>query len=367
MRKVHAVWHRFLLSLEYLLLYMKGVFWDMKQPLISIVIPVYNVGSYLSPCLNSILGQTYKNIEIILVNDGSTDGSQDLCRTYARKDQRIILIEQSNQGLSAARNAGLRIARGAYITFLDSDDYLLGNALEVMCRYIEKYQADLCICGFIMKNSVRQVNVNSFSEPTVFEKRELVYQYISTNTISSTVCAKMYCAELLKDVVFPVGKINEDAFVLPGVLNRANRAICIPESLYVQNLREGSIMRGSFSKKHLDFIECQENIMQFVSTHYPEWSDRVAYSKYYAIAGVMAKILSAGAYRENSDLYKSLDAMLHQEYERVSPLVTSNTKLNTKYSMVIRHPLMFKLKFYTKGIIQRLKNRVKHLMCKLRS
>ena len=339
----------------------------MKLPLISIVIPVYNVGVYLSPCLNSILCQTYKNIEVILVNDGSTDGSQDLCRIYAQKDQRIILIEQSNQGLSAARNAGLQMAHGTYITFLDSDDFLLGNALEVMYQNISRYQADLCICGLIVKNSVRQVNVNSFDVPTVFEKRELVLQYISTNTISPTVCAKMYHAKLFEGVLFPVGKINEDAFVLPGVLHKVNRAVCIPESLYVQNLRDGSIMRSAFSKKYLDFIECEENTMQFIFEHYPEWSDRVAYFKYYAIAGVMAKILVAGAYRGNRNLYKSLYSMLQQEYERVSPLVTPNTKLNTKYKIITHHPLLFKIKFYNKGIIQRLKNCVKHLICKIRS
>ena len=298
----------------------------MNQPLISIIIPVYNVGIYLAPCLDSILGQTYQNIEVILVNDGSNDG-----------------------------------------TFVDADDLLLYNALEIMYMSIREYQADLCICGMVIKNPVRKVVVNCFDAPTVFTRRELILQYISTNTISTTVWGKMYRADLFNGVVFPVGKIYEDAFVLPEVMHRANRAVCIPESLYVQNIREGSTVRSSFSEKYLDIIDTEENMMQFISRFYPEWIDRVAYARYNAIAGVMAKLLMTRSYSDNRALYQSLFSMLVQEYEKASPLVSLNTKINAKYMTIIQHPLLFRIRFYNCGMIQRMKNCMKRFIQKIRS
>ena len=331
----------------------------MRTPLISVIIPVYNVEKYLTTCLDSMLKQTYQYFEIILVNDGSFDRSAAICREYAQKDQRILLIEQSNQGLSAARNAGLQVARGEYLTFLDSDDLFLPNALEVMQESITKYHADICICGCIMKNSVRQVTVNHFQEPTVFDKNALVLQYISTSTIPPTACAKMFRSHLFEELVFPIGKINEDAFIMPSLLHRANRAVCVPESLYIQNLREGSIMRSKFSLKNLDIIACEENTMQFIATNYPQWSDRVVYLKFNAIASIMSKILMSHVYKQYRELYHSLHAMLLQEYSNARPLVTPNTKIVKKYMVIIQHPLLFRIKFYIRGLWQKIKNLLK--------
>lgn len=339
----------------------------MNLPLISVVVPVYNVKSYLSSCIESVLNQTYQNFEIILVNDGSTDGSTEICHEYVQKDIRVILIEQSNQGVSAARNIALQKAQGEYITFLDSDDMLSFNALEIMMDNILKNQADICICGTIMKSPVRSVNINPFDVTTLFKKKELIFQYISTNMISPTVWAKMYNAKLFDGLSFPVDKIHEDVYIMPELFHRSNLSVCISESLYIQNIREGSIMRSRFSNKYLDLIDCEENTMNFISINYPEWFDCVVYSKYNAIASVLAKILATGSYGKNRKLYKFLYSMLIQEYENAQSFVTSRTKISAKYMNIVQHPFLFKLKFYNQGIVQRLKNKVKYLIWKIRS
>ena len=198
----------------------------MKNPLVSVIIPVYNVEAYLPACLDSVLNQTYQNFEIVMVNDGSTDRSTQICREYAQKDSRIKLIEQSNGGISAARNAALKIIRGEYITFLDSDDFISSDALELMLSSMLELKAELCICGMVFKNAVRSIAYNCFSEITVFETKELIFEYISTKNITSNVWGKMYRKELFEGIWFPVGRIYEDAFILHELLHKANRAVC---------------------------------------------------------------------------------------------------------------------------------------------
>lgn len=118
-----------------------------SSPLISIIVPVYNVEPYVSKCLESILRQTYQNIEIIIIDDGSTDGGSDICDAYAHKDKRIKVIHQSNEGVSGARNVGLRIAKGEFIGFVDSDDWIEADMYEYLLQNIQQQDADIAICG----------------------------------------------------------------------------------------------------------------------------------------------------------------------------------------------------------------------------
>jgi glycosyltransferase involved in cell wall biosynthesis len=338
----------------------------MESPLVSIIIPVYNAEAYLSQCLDSVLHQAYQHIEVILINDGSTDRSSDICREYAKNDKRIILFEQENQGVSAARNAALTLVHGEYITFLDSDDFFTPDALEIMTSAIISNQADICSFGMIIDSGIRRVPYNCFDETTVLNKKETIFRYISSKDITATLCGRIYRAPLFHGIVFPVGHIYEDAYMLPELFHRADRCVFIKDNLYIQNMSIGSITRSNFSLKNLDIILCEENRMRFISTNYPEWFDYVVYSRCSAIASVLAKILRSRSYAQYRELYESLSEELEQEYKRVFPQSTENSRIHDYVTLAIRHPRLFKFKVYNSEIIQQTQKRIKFFMQKTR-
>ena len=174
------------------------------------MIPIYNVKNYLAKCVDSILNQTYKNLEIILVNDGSTDGSEIICEELKKKDKRIRIINQKNGGLSSARNTGIRNANGKYIQFVDSDDWIDYECIEELHNCIYKDNSDISICGIIMSFPDCEKKMNWFGENACINKEEALEGLLRNSIISSHAWNKLYKRKLFKDIEFPVGKIYED-------------------------------------------------------------------------------------------------------------------------------------------------------------
>lgn len=219
--------------------------------MVSIIVPVYNVEQYLPECLSSILCQTYKDIEIILVNDGSTDRSGELCRVTAESDSRVILIEQKNAGLSAARNAGLDRVSGEYIMFVDSDDYISPYMVETMLKTIE--DADMAMCRVCVTDGERKFeNSIDFGHGSWSMKTFWKMYYGDFHRESVVVWNKLYKAEMFKNYRFPVGKIYEDEFMVSHLM-QGNRTINMCDDiLYYYRQRPDSIMSKS---RTLDFPE----------------------------------------------------------------------------------------------------------------
>lgn len=216
--------------------------------LVSIIIPVYNVEEYLECCLDSVIRQTYTNIEIILVDDGSTDGSSGICDDYAQKDGRIVVIHKANGGLSDARNKGLEIATGQYVTFIDSDDCVNLSYVERLISIIEKNDADISICW--RKNVDDSFNAYNCSEKEneaiVLDNRLCVKEsYFSKyKGINATAWSKMYKTSLFHDnnITYPVGELHEDVFTTYKLLFYAIKVVYIDDTLYYYRQRSGSIM-----------------------------------------------------------------------------------------------------------------------------
>lgn len=240
------------------------------NPLISIIVPIYNVEPYLRKCIDSIINQTYKNLEIILVDDGSPDNCGSICDEYAKTDSRIKVIHKVNGGLSDARNAGLRIATGEWITFVDSDDWLENNALEQMLNLANSNHADLII-GSTQKindadNSIVWVD-SSDTECQIMNSTQAMCDFFLNGCAS---WARLYKANIHKDVLFPVGEINEDEAIVLTILEKCTKIIRTPTIVYNYRYRAQSITTSSFSIKKLDWCKhCKQN-SDYITNKYPD-------------------------------------------------------------------------------------------------
>lgn len=232
--------------------------------LISIIVPIYKVEAYLKKCVESILNQTYKNLEIILVDDGSPDGCGKICDEYAQKDNRIKVIHKENGGLSSARNAGLEIATGEYISFIDSDDYVAENFIEKLYNLAVENNADISECNFLkFENDVVLKNENESVELyTSYDMLKRMYNTHATRTI--VVWNKLYKKKIYDNLRFPVGKINEDEFITYKAFYNSNNLIATTNlSLYYYRYSPQSIMGRKFNAKRLDLLDALEERKQF--------------------------------------------------------------------------------------------------------
>lgn len=259
--------------------------------MISVIVPVYNVKDYLAECLDNIINQSYTDWEAILVDDGSTDHSGEICESYTKKDNRFRVIHQENQGLSAARNTGLAHMHGDYLTFLDSDDYLLPFALEHMLSLAKKHEADMVVCPFLRLEEDNRIypykNHSPINGTEVFVGNDKMASYIGMNKQTNTVCGKLYARELFQSIRFPVGKITEDVFVTYQIIHEAKRIVINEEPQYVYRNRAGSIMTRVYSIQRYDILESRTLEATFISQYYPELHNKI-HSKLCNAAVVLA-------------------------------------------------------------------------------
>ena len=210
---------------------------------ISVIVPIYNVKEYLNRCLDSILCQTYKNIELILIDDGSTDGSEKICDDYAKKDNRVVVYHQKNSGVSASRNKGLELATGEYIGFVDSDDYINEEMYEKLLNCLKLNNASISMCKYQLLNygSVPK-EINNTGE-IVYPQIDAMKRVIISYEITSHLWNKLYKKELWDGITFPIGKKFEDLAVMYLVIEKINKLSILNENLYYYTRRQGSIMK----------------------------------------------------------------------------------------------------------------------------
>ena len=236
--------------------------------LISVIVPIYKVEQFLEQCIQSIVFQTHKNLEIILVDDGSPDNCGKLCDEWASKDDRIHVIHKSNGGLSDARNAGIEVATGDYIAFVDSDDWIAPDMYEKMLVEINKEKADICACGIMACYSDHQIclPVKNF----VGDSEKTLLMLYNDTAYPVSAWNKLYRSECWKNMRFPVGKICEDAFTTYLQIDRAERIVQISDTLYYYRIRENSIMTAEFRKARMDEEEAWRYNYEYMRKHYPK-------------------------------------------------------------------------------------------------
>lgn len=206
----------------------------MKQKLVSIIIPVYNVKVYLSKCIDSVLKQTYKNIEVILIDDCSNDGSEEICDYYSKLDERIIVIHKKNEGVSRARNLGIDIAKGEYIAFIDSDDYIKDSMIEDIISEIEKNKCDMGICGYsILYEDGKEKISDKKEEKLILNSKETLKEIFSTNKINGFLWNKVFSKTLLDKIRLKENlEICEDLHFVCNILKNELKICYIGKALY---------------------------------------------------------------------------------------------------------------------------------------
>ena len=238
---------------------------DGKDELISIIIPVYNVANDLDRCIRSVAGQTYRNMEILLIDDGSTDGSGDICETYADGDGRIQVYHKENGGLSSARNFGIRKAAGNVFAFVDSDDCIHNRMIEILYRNLCDENADISVGEYrrVEKNSaVVQEAVSGITAAR--SSAEALALLLGRDPMYNTgvVCNKLFRRKVFEGVEFPEGRLHEDEFVIHLLFGNAGRIVYTSDILYYYFVREESIT-GSYSKKRLDALDAYEERFRY--------------------------------------------------------------------------------------------------------
>ena len=245
----------------------------MMKEKISIIVPVYNVEAYLERCVESILKQTYTNLEILLVNDGSTDKSGELCDKLALRDHRIRVIHKENGGLSDARNRGIDEASSNLIGFIDSDDYIDEDMYETLYRQMVASKADLSMCGHY--DVYHQIPEKQVAEIKTWElmPEEAIKMVMEAKILSVTAVNKLYKKALFEQLRFRIGKIAEDAFIMVDLIHQCSKIVATNEKKYYYVHRENSITTQKFSLKFLNVIEAYEQNAKIISENYPDLYD----------------------------------------------------------------------------------------------
>lgn len=244
--------------------------------LVSVIVPVYNVKPYLAEALDSVVNQSYKNLEIIIVDDGSTDGSGEICDRYAERDRRIRVVHQSNKGLSSARNTGLDIMTGELVAFLDSDDAYHPDFVRLMAEAMEREKSELVTCKTVICNTSRkienlaEVGENLKRHPVIYY-REDALRALADNKMSLAAWNKLYRSQLWERIRFPVGRVYEDNAVLFRVVDECKTVCELKQPLYwYRKTRAGSISWGTTWRSFCDWRYAKSQFDSFIRAHTPD-------------------------------------------------------------------------------------------------
>lgn len=312
--------------------------------MISVIVPVYNVEKYLNNCVKSVLGQSYKDLEIILVDDGSTDDSGLICDFWKEKDNRINVIHKKNGGLSSARNAGLSIANGNYIMFVDSDDTIDSNMVNVMYDTITENSSDIVICDYqrIKNEKPKVCDVNNFEIETMNydDLWEEIFGHLNNSS-----CNKMYKKELMNNISFKNGIIHgEDLLFNLDYLSNCKKGTKINCKFYHYYIRENSITKAPFSKNCFNEIVVKDYALEIIKNRYPLQIKNAQKFCFRARMNVLRSIYKSNYEDKYQEEVVALKSYIKKHY--------SNVKSNLKFKEKVEYFLFFNFKKLYKEMIK---------------
>ena len=300
---------------------------EQNKPLISVIVPVYNVEKFVGRCLTSIINQSYTNLEIIVVNDGSTDNSLSVCEEYAAKDGRIKLITQENRGLSGARNTGLRHYTGEYVTFVDSDDWIHQNMIECLYNVLIRHDSEMSLCASL-RVSEETIPDKQHKELEGIARTRDVFMKLFLNGTFTACWSRLFRKDIISGFEFPEGLNCEDYIYMYEAIRRAKAIASINLPLYYYYVREDSIVNENFSLKKFDQFYSAKKLYELVKTHTPEYA-KLSVTR---LAGATVSLLSSSRkYKGFEDKEKELTTFL-----RSNPILfLFNNQLNYKLRIVL--------------------------------
>ena len=306
----------------------------MKET-ISIIVPVYKVEKYIDKCLNSILNQTYPDLEIILVDDGSPDNCGKICDEYEKKDKRIKVIHKKNGGQSEARNEGLKIATGKYIGFVDSDDYIKENMFEILYKNIINYGADISIGNIIKIEKNKNIIIENYDNVEIFDKsdslKQLLKQHITNYTFN-----KLYKRHLWNNIKFPVGKLLEDMDIMYHILEKSNKVVCTNQTEYYYLIRKDSSIAKIDEKITYTLKDCVNKRYQYLINIQPDLLDLLNIDKMLNIIQCFYNL----SYCSRKDLYNNKDFLIeyqfyHDNFKKYKKELYKGKSCRKKYEMFL--------------------------------
>lgn len=302
---------------------------DSKEPLVSVVIPIFNVEKYLKKCIESVRAQIYKNIEIILIDDGSEDNSPQICDDYQQLDNRIHVIHKINGGLSDARNAGIDVCTGEYIVFVDSDDYIHPYMIKGMLAIALDEETDIVECGVchVNENNHADFGIGSIPCRKKILNHDRAIEEVLDYKLGITVWNKLYKSSLFQQIRFPMGRLHEDEFVVPFVIDMCSKYALIDNRYYAYVKRKGSIMDMPFNSNKMDILEAHQSRLEYFSKKYDGKYDMTIKYHFY-VACVNLKILMKNQFSKSE--VKKIYKDLFQEL-----IVSSSVDINKKIKILL--------------------------------
>ena len=303
--------------------------------LVSIIVPVYKVENYLDKCLESIIAQTHKNLQIILIDDGSPDGCGQICDEFAKNDSRITVVHQKNMGLSAARNAGFEIMEGKYIGFVDSDDYIAADMYESLLNAIEKYDTDISMCSYYkVENNVVSAAEYPETKDRIYSKHEALKELLIDHKIQNYVWNKLYKTELFTGIRFPDGKEFEDIATIFYLFEKIDSIVKISQTKYYYVTRPESIVNDVSRKTINNYLEFSIERYIYINKKYPELK---LYNDYKLVSTTVrafydAFILKDAEFLRSSNfkkLYNKFKLLMKNNGTSILSLMDEEEKMNT--------------------------------------
>ncbi len=292
---------------------------------ISVIVPIYNVEHYLEKCIESIINQRFKNIEIILINDASTDGSLEIINKYSKHPGVVIVNNEVNLGLSESRNKGINIARGKYLSFIDGDDFINEDFLYLLHKLIIETDSDICVSSIIhwdyKYNKKHIVNKIEYHDSKVIDRQASIRDFLLRKNIYNYTCNKLYKRELFMEnnIFFPKGKRYEDAYTTYKLLYKSNRICFSNNSIYFYVQRDNSIMNQKFSSREMDYVYAVDELKLFLEKNNIFSSLQKEYYSYYANAycSRLKKLILSKQIKKQSKNLKYLTNGIYYNYKNI--------------------------------------------------
>lgn len=322
----------------------------MESNLISVIVPAYNIAEYLPRCLDSILNQTYSNLEVIVISDGSTDGTNDIIKEYAEKDSRVVPVFKENSGVSDTRNKGLDIAKGDYIAFVDGDDYIESNMYEILLNNAIENDADISHCGYQMVFPTRVDYYYNTGKKVIQDNKKGIRDIIVGDYVEPGIWNKLYRKSTIENVFMPVGiKINEDVLFNFYAFTKSKKSVYEDLPLYHYILRKGSAATSKVNTNKLyDPIKVRKEILGYCLKNYDKELQSLSYTSYLNAVISLFRTIKNNKLKDEKSNAKKYKNDIKQIKERL-PL-SKRTKVEKMLFLHFTSLHMFVYKVYDKFI-----------------
>ncbi len=304
----------------------------MTNPKVSIIIPTYNADQYLRQSLDSVVNQTFKDIEIIIINDCSTDNSLEIIKEYQQKDKRIFLVDlKQNEGISKARNVGIKFAKGNYIAFVDSDDYVEPDYIDYLYNILKNFNCKMSVCSHnVIKKGEKKKVFNSKADFKL-SSQECIKRLLYNNGIDTSAWAKLYDKTLFDNIVYPEGKLFEDIAITYKLFIKAKEIACGHLAKYDYIVRENSIVTRNFDESKFDLIEMTDNMAADIVHQFPKLQKAALRRRVYARFSTLNQMAKVD--KEHNDKIREIIRFIKKNKWKI--LTDCNVPIRDKFAAVL--------------------------------